>query len=194
MVDLARYMVFDHAPGSTAWVVLGEARDVLARAHATIHEKAEVRAAGGRAGGRRRRLWGGGRWAARAGSRAVVACLGSCAGRRGSVHHPHLFHPSPRLNQPLHPPKLQTPTQRKRIEREERLKHESRERNKIRAAIEADRADRADRSQMAAEGAAAAAAAALAAQRAEAAAAHAAAAAGAPGGSPGSPRGRPKVA
>jgi len=43
VVDLQRYMTFDHKPDSTAWHVLGEAREVLARAHATIHEKSEVR-------------------------------------------------------------------------------------------------------------------------------------------------------
>ena len=40
--DLQRYMVFEHGPGSTAWAVLGEARDVLAHARATLHEKAAV--------------------------------------------------------------------------------------------------------------------------------------------------------
>ncbi|GBF97399.1 hypothetical protein Rsub_09564 [Raphidocelis subcapitata] len=41
VVDLQRYMVFDHKPGSTAWAVLAEAADVLAHAQATIHEKSE---------------------------------------------------------------------------------------------------------------------------------------------------------
>jgi hypothetical protein len=40
--DLQRYMAFSHAPGSPAWAVLGEARDVLVAARGTIHEKAEV--------------------------------------------------------------------------------------------------------------------------------------------------------
>jgi hypothetical protein len=42
VVELQRYMVFEGKPGSTAWAVLGEAREVLERARSTIHEKAEV--------------------------------------------------------------------------------------------------------------------------------------------------------
>jgi hypothetical protein len=66
-VELQRYMVFEGKPGSTAWAVLGEARDVLQRARATIHEKAEVGGRGPGRGGRvalvpllgaRRRWWG----------------------------------------------------------------------------------------------------------------------------------------
>jgi hypothetical protein len=50
VVDLQRYMAFDHAPGSTAWAVLGEAADVLLHAQATLHEKAEVRGAARQSG------------------------------------------------------------------------------------------------------------------------------------------------
>lgn len=42
VIDLVKHWAFDGEPGSTKWAVLGEARDVLQRATATIHEKAEV--------------------------------------------------------------------------------------------------------------------------------------------------------